>query len=1281
MKRQIVLLLFSVTIIIFPQQFKTGVYTALPPTSASWENLQQIKAMGPNTVINHTNQSNKTGLENLFDSVIVYNAHDATHYIHHYTAGYYSKWEAEENLTINAKTTGIKHQFGSVEGNAWRSGTDPNDINKLLVTGPDYIQDREYRLWYWSPATQPLNYILKFRMKIDGDITSDDEVCEISVEYRTEGGEYGTIMSPVTLRANNLSNTFTDHTFSYTIPETINGSATQSPERGISGMYPTISNPDETQIEEAYGVQFNIKWLGSRDLYVDYIEVYDQRIWGNEFLSYPDTARSRILNYADAAVTSNTMYFYGLDEPWTLDNYTPYIVVDSILTNNGKPPLFTLLHPNYNHLRNHEHILKRFIETVQPKKVFYNVYPYFIGETYTDPVCLEMQRDFMQIPFNEGFAVDDYYFAVQAFGYSPPCSLNTLNLSRKPNPAQLRATTMLALAHGAKGLFYWNYYSYASDSSKCSTLQYIDGIIDTNLQPTDLYYELKDNIFYRLNNSLGNTLRKLNYNSNYLQLKYFNPTETFEAVTNDYLTLGYNQSNSDDCNWHAGFFSDKTSLYNKYFLLANILTTHSRTTKIKITPPTQQYVNFKFKDVESGASVSFTSQHVQNITLPAGEGKLFQIAPVVLYGGNLITDEAITGTNTLHEAMTIKPGAKLTVNGTYNIYGDITVEAGAQLDIKPGAKLNFFNNSRLIVNSNFYAVGAPGNKIEFNFNGSTSDECIKISNAAQVIINLVSIKNGKNGLIINNISEYARVRNTSFENLEAAAAVANSPQLIFQYNDALNTEMGLFTSNVADAHIISNTFVTTRQIVLPGIFFNSSSGNIRRNTIVGYSSGILTGNASPLIGDNTIYLNSEHGLYVGAGSLPDLRAALVRVPCANVFEYYPISGYNKIHSNGGNYFGPFDDGSEIFIYNSDILLDEGCNSIYDDRLVGDPPYTVKNLICGSTEREINIHAAYNHWGDNQQYLLTDRFCNFTVQYEPYHVEPCLLPQDNLDCPLFMIAADGTRIDTLYPSASPSGEIEIVRELLAEANAHYYAADYETAQAEYAEIILYYPDIKESFEAYAKLLSIERLTSMTPAGFTAMSEYYESKLNSISDSLLRRMVIHLTNLALINEYLIEEAIAEFEKIIDLHSGSEEAILAEINIYTAQLIIENWSGLAKSKSFSLNNFSDVTKRLKEKFGGKSNLAAAIEIPKEYTLFQNYPNPFNPVTKIKYALPMDGLVTIKIYDILGKEVAQLVNDYKTAGTYETLFDASKLASGIYFYRLVSRDYTAIKKMMLIK
>jgi hypothetical protein len=89
----------------------------------------------------------------------------------------------------------------------------------------------------------------------------------------------------------------------------------------------------------------------------------------------------------------------------------------------------------------------------------------------------------------------------------------------------------------------------------------------------------------------------------------------------------------------------------------------------------------------------------------------------------------------------------------------------------------------------------------------------------------------------------------------------------------------------------------------------------------------------------------------------------------------------------------------------------------------------------------------------------------------------------------------------------------------------------------------------------------------------------------------------------------------------------------------------------------------------------------IPAKYELLQNYPNPFNPVTKISYALPKNGLITLKIYDMLGREVAELVNEVKTAGNYTVDFNASSLSSGTYFYRLESNGFTDTKKMIIIK
>ena len=89
----------------------------------------------------------------------------------------------------------------------------------------------------------------------------------------------------------------------------------------------------------------------------------------------------------------------------------------------------------------------------------------------------------------------------------------------------------------------------------------------------------------------------------------------------------------------------------------------------------------------------------------------------------------------------------------------------------------------------------------------------------------------------------------------------------------------------------------------------------------------------------------------------------------------------------------------------------------------------------------------------------------------------------------------------------------------------------------------------------------------------------------------------------------------------------------------------------------------------------------IPSSYTLFQNYPNPFNPTTNIEFSVPTGGNTTLKVYDVLGHEVATLVNERLAPGTYKATLDASKLSSGTYIYSLISGSTRITKKMMLLK
>jgi len=116
-------------------------------------------------------------------------------------------------------------------------------------------------------------------------------------------------------------------------------------------------------------------------------------------------------------------------------------------------------------------------------------------------------------------------------------------------------------------------------------------------------------------------------------------------------------------------------------------------------------------------------------------------------------------------------------------------------------------------------------------------------------------------------------------------------------------------------------------------------------------------------------------------------------------------------------------------------------------------------------------------------------------------------------------------------------------------------------------------------------------------------------------------------------------------------------------------EGWDIYAKIVSW---NWNGVTAVIDE---GNIN-------PKDFSLSQNYPNPFNPSTIIEYSLPEYGIITLTFYDMLGREIATLVNEEKAAGNYSFKFDADDSASGVYYYRIaIGNEFSETKKMVLLK
>jgi hypothetical protein len=97
--------------------------------------------------------------------------------------------------------------------------------------------------------------------------------------------------------------------------------------------------------------------------------------------------------------------------------------------------------------------------------------------------------------------------------------------------------------------------------------------------------------------------------------------------------------------------------------------------------------------------------------------------------------------------------------------------------------------------------------------------------------------------------------------------------------------------------------------------------------------------------------------------------------------------------------------------------------------------------------------------------------------------------------------------------------------------------------------------------------------------------------------------------------------------------------------------------------------------------SSVEPINEIPNGFTLDQNYPNPFNPTTNIQYSIPEASFVDLKVYDVLGNEVATLVNEVQNAGVYKADFSGSDLASGLYIAKITAGNYTNTIKMSLLK
>jgi hypothetical protein len=167
--------------------------------------------------------------------------------------------------------------------------------------------------------------------------------------------------------------------------------------------------------------------------------------------------------------------------------------------------------------------------------------------------------------------------------------------------------------------------------------------------------------------------------------------------------------------------------------------------------------------------------------------------------------------------------------------------------------------------------------------------------------------------------------------------------------------------------------------------------------------------------------------------------------------------------------------------------------------------------------------------------------------------------------------------------------------------------------------------------------------------------------------------------------VNEAVQQIDALPSVSSATEAdtSMVEAVRDFVNSIVIKEYD--YEIKTSDISNYTKLTD-LEAKLGMSKSVGQILNqqnnlVPAKFSLSQNYPNPFNPSTEIKYSIPKSGIVTLKVYNLLGQEVVTLVNQEQKSGNYIINFDASQLASGVYMYRIQSGDFSLTKKMTLLK
>ncbi|MFZ2322343.1 MAG: C25 family cysteine peptidase [Ignavibacteriaceae bacterium] len=645
------------------------------------------------------------------------------------------------------------------------------------------------------------------------------------------------------------------------------------------------------------------------------------------------------------------------------------------------------------------------------------------------------------------------------------------------------------------------------------------------------------------------------------------------------------------------------------------------------------------RSADNGTSYNLTANDVISYTFNTSVRPLF----ITISKNQYLPYTAITGGTLTTDA---------TLWGKLNVLGTITVDSGKTLTIEPNTILRFASSTSLVVNGLLNSVGTSDEPITVTSQSGTTNSSwgtitLSGSGASGSTIKYADIKYGTRIQVTD--ASNVTIQYCNIDTCYDAVDFYNSTGSVLNNNITSNSvghgiiiEQGSYA--VCNYNTLTKTHTDRRGVGI--LFRGGATGSAAQNDIYHWDWGI-----------GTIW--SSYSI-----SYPNNNGLNNRIRnCNSGLRVYRLSNAYYGYTAPNNFWG---------------------NSVYSNTY---------NASVGISypEYESYLSASSDWWGSYPPNIsLFQVGAAATFSYTPYLSSD---PWAGLAKVATNSDETSTEENTLGKKADDSIEqlsygIQLLTEgKYTEAKDYFlslinddpgnqvaYVLLYNCYNEETAnDIIKFFENLPEKGSKDHKLL----LSSLylKEGDFKTAKEVNNSIIEeNPGTDLATQTQLNNIYISLYNEHNINEAITSFNEVM---KNTELSTPLELSL--AHNAIENY-GITYGKETDglsvLPNYESSNEEM-----GKQDGTDESEIPGKYALDQNYPNPFNPSTTIKYQLPEDGLVTLKIYDVLGSEIATLVNEQKTAGKYEVNFDASSLSSGVYIYKIQAGNFISSKKMILLK